>query len=72
LLFPSIRCSRSSTAIFLDNKPSYGHIIAAACFIIQAVGIGTYVTYGVFFNSLMAEFQWPRAIISGASSLAFF
>ena len=70
--FPSIRCSRSSTAISPDNKPSYGHIIAAACFTIQAVGIGTFVTYGVFFNSLMAEFQWSRAIISGASSLAFF
>ena len=51
---------------------SYGYVIAAACFTIQAVGIGTFVTFGVFFNSLMAEFQWPRALISGASSLAFF
>lgn len=51
---------------------SYGHIIFAACFTIQAVGIGTYVAYGVFFNALMTEFQWSRAAISGASSLAFF
>lgn len=30
------------------------------------------VTYGVFFNSLVSEFGWSRAAISGASSLAFF
>ncbi len=39
---------------------------------IQAVGVGTFVAYGVFFNSLIAEFQWSRAAISGASSLALF
>lgn len=39
---------------------------------IQAVGVGTFVSYGVFFNSLIDEFHWSRAIISGASSLALF
>ncbi len=39
---------------------------------IQAVGVGTLVAYGVFFNSLIAEFNWSRAAISGASSLALF
>lgn len=39
---------------------------------IQAVGVGTYVAYGVFFNSLITEFQWSRAVISGAASLALF
>ena len=51
---------------------SYGYIIFTACFTIQAVGIGSYVAYGVFFNALMTEFQWSRATISGASSLALF
>ena len=51
---------------------SYGYAIFAACFTIQAVGIGSYVAYGVFFNALMSEFHWSRATISGASSLAFF
>lgn len=51
---------------------SYGYLIFAACFTIQAVGIGSYVAYGVFFNALISEFQWSRATISGASSLAFF
>lgn len=54
----------------MPNRYS-SHIIVAACFMIQAVGVGTFVTYGVFFNSLLAEFGWSRAAISGASSLAF-
>lgn len=48
------------------------HSIVAACFFIQAVGIGTFVTFGVFFNSLSSELGWSRALISGASSVAFF
>ena len=50
----------------------YGYVIAAVCFGIQAIGVGTYVAYGVFFNPLISEFGWSRAAISGASSLAFF
>jgi len=50
----------------------YGYVIAGACFGIQAIGVGTYVSYGVFFNSLASEFGWSRAAISGASSIAFF
>jgi MFS family permease len=55
-----------------NHKSSYKYVIAASCFGIQAIGIGTYVCYGVFFNSLVSEFGWSRAAISGASSLAFF
>jgi MFS family permease len=54
------------------HRDSYGHIITAACFSIQALGVGTYISYGVFFNPLMEAFGWPRAAISGASSTAFF
>lgn len=50
---------------------NYGYVIAAACFGIQAIGIGTYVAFGVFFSPLIAEFGWPRATIAGASSTAF-
>jgi len=49
----------------------YGHVIAATCFCIQAVGIGTYFSYGVLFNPLIDEFGWSRAAISGAASMAF-
>ncbi|MFH1153483.1 MAG: MFS transporter [Pseudomonadota bacterium] len=46
--------------------------ILASCFSIQAIGVGIYIAYGVFFNPLMTEFGWPRAVVSGASSAAFF
>ncbi len=48
------------------------YVIVAACFSIQAIGVGTYISYGVFFNQISTEFNWSRATISGASSLAFF
>ena len=53
------------------NSFFYGSVIVAASFIIQALGIGTYVSYGVFFNPLITEFGWSRAAIAGASSMAF-
>jgi len=48
----------------------YGYNIAAACFCIQAIGIGTHVAFGVFFKPLLTDFGWSRATLSGASSLA--
>jgi MFS family permease len=54
-----------------DRTTNYGYIIAASCFSIQAIGIGTYVAFGVFFSPLINEFGWPRATIAGASSTAF-
>ena len=50
---------------------SYAYLITAICFSIQALGVGTYIAFGVFFNPLMEEFGWPRAAIAGASSTAF-
>lgn len=47
-----------------------GYSITAACFIVQSVGIGTLVTYGVFLNPLAETFGWSRAMISGASSVS--
>jgi MFS family permease len=51
---------------------SYAYLITAICFSIQALGVGTYIAFGVFFNPLMEEFGWSRAAIAGASSTAFF
>jgi MFS family permease len=55
-----------------NNKIYYGYIIASAAFFIQILGPGSYITYGIFFNSFLTEFGWSRAVISGASSLYFF
>jgi MFS family permease len=56
----------------VKSKYFYGHYIVAAGFVIQAVCIGPLFTYGVFFKQFQAELGWSRAVISGASSLAFF
>lgn len=50
----------------------YGYNIVATSFLIQAVCIGAMFTYGVFFKEFQQEFGWSRALISGASSAAFF
>ncbi|MBI5441870.1 MAG: MFS transporter [Deltaproteobacteria bacterium] len=48
----------------------YGHVIVAACASVQAVAIGSYVAFGVFFGPVAAEFGWSRATLSGAHALA--
>jgi MFS family permease len=53
-------------------KSHYSYVIATSCFGIQAVGIGTYISYGILFNPLICEFGWSRASIAGASSVALF
>lgn len=50
----------------------YGYTIVLACFLIQGVGVGAFVAFGVFFKPLLVEFGWSRAAVSGASSMAFF
>ena len=49
----------------------YGYFIVAACFAIQATGIGTHVAFSIFFKPLLADFGCPRATLAGAHSLAF-
>ena len=51
-------------------KYFYGYNIVASGFGIQAVGIGTFIAFGVFFKPLLADFGWSRATLSGAQSLA--
>jgi MFS family permease len=63
---------KTSTATTHRTFATYGNLIAAICFSIQALGIGNHIAYGVFFNPIMEEFQWSRAALSGASSMAFF
>ncbi len=48
----------------------YGYIIVIAAFLTIALGWGTYYSFGVFFEPLLAEFGWTRTLISGAYSVA--
>jgi MFS family permease len=54
-----------------SSHRSLACLTAGICFSIQALGVGTYIAFGVFFNPLMETFGWSRAVIAGASSLAF-
>ena len=54
-----------------ENSYFYGYNIVAAGFVIQMVTIGAMFTFGIFFKQFQAEFGWSRALVSGASSLAF-
>ncbi len=49
----------------------YGYVITAACFAIQGIGVGCYVSFGVFFHPILTEFGWSRATLAGAQSAAF-
>ncbi|MFC1912227.1 MFS transporter [Chloroflexota bacterium] len=48
----------------------YGYNIVTAGFGIQAIGVGIFVAFGIFFKPLLIDFEWSRAVLSGAQSLA--
>ncbi|MFC1980393.1 MFS transporter [Chloroflexota bacterium] len=54
-----------------SGKPRffYGYVIVAACFLMMVVWWGTHNSFGVFFESLLVEFGWTRAMTAGALSL---
>jgi MFS family permease len=56
------------------NEPRffYGYIVVIAAFFIFVVSWAAYNSFGVFFNPLLEEFGWNRAVTSGAFSLSMF
>ena len=59
------------------NRPSntppkffYGYVMVGVSFIIMLLSWGLYIVFGVFFDPLLQEFGWTRAMISGAYSLS--
>jgi len=47
----------------------YGYVIVIVSFALQVLGWGMFNSLGVFFKPLLAEFAWPRAVVSSAVSL---
>jgi MFS family permease len=48
----------------------YGYIVVAVAFLIMVVSWGLYFVFGVFFNPILEEFGWTRAMTSGAFSIS--
>jgi len=44
----------------------YGYWIIVICVFIQFLGWGLTQTFGVFFNPVLSEFGWSRAVLSGS------
>jgi MFS family permease len=53
-------------------KIFYGWIITGVVFLTLTMGYGAQYSFGIFFPSLIEEFQWDRQSISGAFSLYAF
>jgi MFS family permease len=56
----------------MDNhRPSlyYGYAIVAAAFVMMVMIWGTFSAFGVFFEPLIKQYGWTRAMTSGASAL---
>jgi len=55
-----------------SSKPRifYGYVIVCVVFVILAVMWGTLYAFGVYFNALLADFGWTKAMTSGAFSLS--
>jgi MFS family permease len=54
----------------MQKRFFYGYVIVSACFIIQMAMFGWRGSYSVFIKPLTAEFEWNRALVSGAFSIS--
>ena len=52
------------------SKFFYGYVMVVLGFAILLLSWGLYIVFGVFFDPLLQEFGWTRAMISGAYSLS--
>ncbi len=65
----------SGNSVLVENrKPKffYGYVVVLATFCIMVMAGGTWVIFGVFFEPMLTEFGWTRAMLSGATSLRIF
>lgn len=49
----------------------YGYIVVGAALLIMAIMWGAYNSFGIFFKPVLTDFNWTRAMISGALSLSW-
>jgi MFS family permease len=51
-------------------KLSYGYFLVVVTFFIMLLSWGLFIVFGVFFDQLLEEFKWTRAMLSGAYSIS--
>lgn len=61
-----IKSSRSNNSFY------YGFIVVIAAFFIMLMIYGIQYAFGIFFEPILSDFGWSRALISGAFSLTWF
>ena len=49
----------------------YGYIVVGAALLTTAMTFGSYNSFGIFFEPVLTDFNWTRAIISGGFSLSW-
>jgi MFS family permease len=64
----------AGSAAISEKKPEffYGHVVVAASLIVMTLTFGVNYSFGVFFEPLIGEFNWTRALISGAYAVCTF
>lgn len=50
----------------------YGYVVVAVAFLLMLMMWGAYYSFGIFFEPLLAEFGWTKAMTAGVFSLSFF
>jgi len=54
-----------------DPRFFYGYVIVVLVFVVMLLSWGIFLSFGVFFEPMLEEFGWTRAMTSGAYSIAF-
>ena len=49
------------------DKFFYGYIVLAAVLLIVIIAHGAQYTFGIFFKLILTEFDWTKAVTSGAT-----
>lgn len=61
--------ARQSSAT--SHRVFYGYVVVAASSLIMVVAFGVHYAFGVFLKPMLTEFDWTRAMTSGAFSLSW-
>jgi MFS family permease len=65
---------RENSFLIENRQPKffYGYVVVLATFGIMVMAGGIWVIFGVFFEPMLTEFGWTRAVLSGVASLRIF